>query len=965
MKKYFSILIFLLGFCFAVAQNNITLGDYGIKGITLDYNISDIQYSATPSPGKIIIKGNADSGNNNHSGAGKKSTQELPAGQDYTIIDSNGNVWAVDENGNITQNGKIAQGGASTPENTNGVDKNGVANAVTAKGISVSFEEIEGKTLFAFDKVSYQKALTKDYKTIDGKFIPFKAVVKGKEEPLLAKVHISDSSVSADSLVFKTAKGVPIKSKKIGNDYQLNLKGLYSYATEQVQAVIKQDDKYNIAGVFQLVHLEPKGIKVHLVPTKGVTIDQQTIQQVQDIYSKVGVSLEVETEPTFDITPYLENGKLSSEDSSGDLTRYSPAQIRIINDYKAQNNTELAYYIFVTDRPSSNGQRGYMKLNGQFGFVFLSSNKTTKNDARVIAHELAHGAFKLEHPFKDHKQLKEGDANSLMDYNTNSTELIFTDWKQINDPKLKIYAFQSQNEGEYKVINLDYVCVNEFYEHKPNDTYLDLDGNTIKLKSNYKPYAFVGAKSSKHKGQLAIIKNTDTGKLFYPISSDGSEEKQGYRGYDAYNQFTIPFDGAIPSSSTENRVFANEECEYFVNGKYIGKQDKCRECDGLPSLQGRKEENKFTINLNTFTLPEVLSVEASDRNEITDNMTIIIDNDRRKNRTDGDTEDTQSNTNKLPSKKAENTYKTIATLWNNYLNKKYEEYLIPGRNFQNIAEAAIIEEKKKLDNHPLLMPELISKGILEKVSEQFIKDFFEDKIKGYVHHPEYKESSYNSNKKAEYEKAGSDLVHHFYKNTGEPYYKTKTIAEAIYKTEKGKENINNMIKLIDQVLQYQMSKPKEKINTKNFLDKPLDNAWFKDGIDPETFPSFTSKVLTKNINYDNLFQSGIDEEKLGLYTIGGTQAAKVAIKEFKPIFKNNEIGYEAVIILQYLDTFGVSEDDYTKDLGWNNTLGNINFVKFNYRGGVMAQWVLQHQYGYKPFNDFLTYTIKMKKLWKK
>lgn len=107
------------------------------------------------------------------------------------------------------------------------------------------------------------------------------------------------------------------------------------------------------------------------------------------------------------------------------------------------------------------------------------------------------------------------------------------------------------------------------------------------------------------------------------------------------------------------------------------------------------------------------------------------------------------------------------------------------------------------------------------------------------------------------------------------------------------------------------------------------------------------------------------EKKLGLYTIGGTQAAKVAIKNFKPIIENDNIGYEATVILQYLDTFGVSEDDYTKDLGWNNILGNVNLINFNYRGGVMAQWVLQHQYGYKPFNDFLTYTIKMKKIWKK
>lgn len=32
---------------------------------------------------------------------------------------------------------------------------------------------------------------------------------------------------------------------------------------------------------------------------------------------------------------------------------------------------------------------------------------------------------------------------------------------------------------------------------------------------------------------------------------------------------------------------------------------------------------------------------------------------------------------------------------------------------------------------------------------------------------------------------------------------------------------------------------------------------------------------------------------------------------------------------------------------------------------IVAQWILQDQYGYQPFEDFLTYTIKMKKTWKK
>ncbi|MFK8299035.1 hypothetical protein ACI76O_11825, partial [Capnocytophaga cynodegmi] len=44
-------------------------------------------------------------------------------------------------------------------------------------------------------------------------------------------------------------------------------------------------------------------------------------------------------------------------------------------------------------------------------------------------------------------ETKKGTFRTLMDY-AQETTFAHTDWKQINDPKLKIYAFQGQNEGE-------------------------------------------------------------------------------------------------------------------------------------------------------------------------------------------------------------------------------------------------------------------------------------------------------------------------------------------------------------------------------------------------------------------------------------------------------------------------------------------------------------------------------------
>ncbi|WP_406655400.1 fibronectin type III domain-containing protein, partial [Ornithobacterium rhinotracheale] len=421
-------------------------GDKGVKDITLNYTIKEIKYDEKTK--RIIIIGDAGAGNESDSGSEEDSQEVLPGGKDYTLTDAKGNVWAVDEEGNITNVGRQAKGGASTPQNTAGVNAEGKATAITAEGIRVTFKN-SSDSKYAFDQP--EKALTSDYKELNGKLIPFKAVENKKTEPFIASVEITDNSISADSLIFKTSKGVPIDAKKVGNDYRLTLKGLYSYATEQVQAIIKQGDKYQVAGAFNLVHISPKTIKLNLVPTLGVSIsDEHQVQEIKKIYKKIAIDVDISVKEAFDITPYLVNGKLPSEDAFGDLSSYSPAQNKVIEAYKQQRGVDLSYYIFVTDRPSSNGQDGYMRLGGQFGFVY-------DQQARTIAHELGHGALRLEHPFKTFKNVAQGDMKNLMDYNTSNTKtntnFIYPDWKQVNDPKFKIYAFQKQSEGE--LFNLD------------------------------------------------------------------------------------------------------------------------------------------------------------------------------------------------------------------------------------------------------------------------------------------------------------------------------------------------------------------------------------------------------------------------------------------------------------------------------------------------------------------------------
>ena len=131
---------------------------------------------------------------------------------------------------------------------------------------------------------------------------------------------------------------------------------------------------------------------------------------------------------------------MPTENEFGDLSTYSPEQNAVIAKFttnrKPKDNT---YYIFLVN--DGTGDHGYMRLGGQYGFVYSAN-------ARTIAHELGHGIFKLEHPFKG-KNADKGKTTALMDYNEGQ-DFFYRDWKQINDPKVKLYAFQKQSEGELK-----------------------------------------------------------------------------------------------------------------------------------------------------------------------------------------------------------------------------------------------------------------------------------------------------------------------------------------------------------------------------------------------------------------------------------------------------------------------------------------------------------------------------------
>ncbi len=309
-------------------------------------------------------------------------------------------------------------------------------------------------------------ALQKLYKKVNSVALPYKAVVNGDSDIVKATVSLTDTAIKLDSIVFKTQNGAKIDFKRSDKVFELTVKGKLTYAEEQILATVKQDNKWKVIGAFMLVHISRKEVNVALVPTDATSQSKldAVIAKTQEIYNKVGVKINFKKDNVLNIDGVV-SGNTIQTDKNTLTSTYSSDQQKINALYQGTDNS---YVLFITNKASSTGQKGYMRLNGQFGYVFKSGLVKTP------AHELGHGIFKLVHPFETYKTA-ESSTDLLMDY-SEGTVLNHQDWKQINDPAFKLYAFQSQSSGEQ--VDKDFVLKEDGYFLTPSNKLIKLSKGT-------------------------------------------------------------------------------------------------------------------------------------------------------------------------------------------------------------------------------------------------------------------------------------------------------------------------------------------------------------------------------------------------------------------------------------------------------------------------------------------------------
>ena len=306
-------------------------------------------------------------------------------------------------------------------------------NLAATSTLMVQFAKAPNQN-FGFDSKEYP-AFTEEYECIkfnNGKnyFVANKSIGNGINQNDRVIATYTINNFNAAQLSFKTKGGATLtKTNPSNNSYEVtnippNTDCIYAWYNNQK------------IGKLNIISLNKISKKVILVPVNGASTMGITQQDLNDIYKQANASFTVSTAPNF--TFNLGNDGLEEADAKL-MSKYS-AEMRALRDaYKKKDSLydKNAYYIFVVPNFSNPLLQGYMVRGRAVGFIKTGA---TIND---IAHELGHGAFKLEHTFD---AITKGTSNNLLDY-SNNTHLTKSQWLNIQNPTNELTWFDGEESA--------------------------------------------------------------------------------------------------------------------------------------------------------------------------------------------------------------------------------------------------------------------------------------------------------------------------------------------------------------------------------------------------------------------------------------------------------------------------------------------------------------------------------------
>ncbi len=302
-----------------------------------------------------------------------------------------------------------------------------------------------------------EKVLDKDY------IIPWQSA---EANGMPALVHMLIDTKVPDSIQTRLKvemKGMPLTftASPDGDTIKvLSLTGQGEKDRDLITASYLNDEGKEIPiGFLNLISYKKQELKLVIVPVDGefkynVSALQKFLNQV---YAPAITTWEVSLATEKLDVEYDEGEKNGLNTSRSFLSSFNKEMNAIIeamkarSEYSADKNT---YYLFVMDKAEKESLNGLMPFSSNFGFIFTGDGPDEIKLFRTMAHELGHGAFKLNHIFDDKGTQKQATLN-LMDYTTAPEKAIVLhkyQWDDIIDPRLIAFGWSEELYEEVEQI---------------------------------------------------------------------------------------------------------------------------------------------------------------------------------------------------------------------------------------------------------------------------------------------------------------------------------------------------------------------------------------------------------------------------------------------------------------------------------------------------------------------------------
>ena len=174
----------------------------------------------------------------------------------------------------------------------------------------------------------------------------------------------------------------------------------------------------------------------------------------------------------------------------------------------------------------------------------------------------------------------------------------------------------------------------------------------------------------------------------------------------------------------------------------------------------------------------------------------------------------------------------------------------------------------------------------------------------------------------ELNKEAENLINHFKNKSGADY-----ISPVIARKMAGTEPLNKLSKNVTDAFKQEMQRNKGNYNNLAF-----------------------NRYKIQLPNWSNISSLQL------LALVGGTQQVDIYLNKIN--YNNSDKTYDAEVVINLIDTFGVDEDDTKLKKSLMGMMGTLEYLT-DEDDALKAMWILQHERGYSPFRTIFQFKIKI------